>query len=168
MSTGTNTAMTLVLPLLLASACVACTAAVQEPAAVKAPAAATADVVDTLPLRPGYYVATDTPCAEAANHNLHLLREDGSGYGGFTMPPYFCEYKRIERTGLSTFRVTEACGGTWDEEEEPEVTVSEYEILSDTSYRARNQDGWESSARRCPRQQLPALWRGEDMGSFVD
>lgn len=153
--------------LLLTMSCAACSAEGEAPA-VATPASVASEVVDRLPLQPGYYVSTDTACAEASNATLHLMSEEGDGYGGFTTPPYFCEFKRIEKTAPSRFRVTEACGGTWGEEEAPQPTLSEYEILSDTSYRARNQDGWESSARRCPRQQLPVLWRGEDIGSFVD
>lgn len=153
---------------LVAIACVACDAAVQAPAAANPSPEGEAQVVGRLPLQPGYYFAADTPCGEASNATLHVLREDGSGYGGFTTPPYFCEYKRIERTGPSGFRTREECGSTHGDHGDRHTTISTYEILSDTSYRAKNDDGWESSARRCSRGQLPALWRDAGIGDFVD
>lgn len=130
--------------------------------------AAEARVVDRLPLQPGYYVSTDTPCAKASNASLHVMREDGSGYGGYTTPPYFCRFVRIEQTGPSSYRVTETCESAYGDDEEAPVSVSSYEISSQTSYRAKNGDGWESSSRRCPRRELPALWRESDIGDFVD
>lgn len=125
-------------------------------------------VVEALPLRRGYYVSTDTPCGEASNATLHLLHEDGEGYGGFTTPPYYCAFGRIERTGPSSYRVEETCGDAHGDDGEPVATVSTYEILSETSYRATREDGWRSDARRCPRQQLPALWRDAGPGGYVD
>lgn len=124
--------------------------------------------VDALPLQRGYYVAGDTPCGEASNATLHLMRRDGDGYSGYTTPPYFCRFVGIEQTGPSSYRVTEACEGSHGDGEEPEASVSSYEILGETSYRAKNEDGWESSSRRCPRRELPALWRDSDIGDFVD
>ena len=96
-----------------------------------APAAKTR-MVDRLPLRPGYYVAADTPCAEAANESLHVMWEDGNGYGGFTTPPYSCEFRRMEQTGPSSFRATEVCGSAHGDDEDYTLGVA-YEILDDTS-----------------------------------
>lgn len=138
------------------------------PAATDAPPAAEAREVDALPLQRGYYVASDTPCEKASNATLHLMRRDGDGYSGYTTPPYFCEFLRIEQTGASSYRVTQACGSSHGDDEAPETSVSSYEILSETSYRAKQEDGWESNSRRCPRQQLPALWRDSNIGDFVD
>ncbi len=148
--------------------CAACDAADTAPvsAAPSPDTAVAAQVVDRLPLQPGYYVAADTPCGEASNATIHLRWEDGSGYGGFTTPPYFCEFRKIEQTGPSGFRTTEVCGSHHEGDEH--ANLSTYDILSDTRYRAKNDDGWESSARRCPRGELPALWRDEDIGDFVD
>lgn len=133
------------------------------------PAPATVRVVDVLPLRRGYYVSTDTPCEQASNATLHMMRRDGSGYGGFTTPPYFCAFERIEQTGPSSYRVTESCGSTHGGDGSAHTIVAAYEILSDTSYRKTNlDDDWKSSSRRCPRGQLPAIWRDSDIGDFVD
>ena len=168
MATASSSAR-MIFACLATAACTACDAA-GDPALAADPASETtqAQVVDALPLRPGFYVADDTPCGEASNATLHLPREDGGGYGGFTTPPYFCEFQPIEQTGPSSFRTSEACGSAHGGNDDHQVTGSSYEILSDTSYRARNDDGWESSARRCPRDQLPAVWRDYGFGDFVD
>lgn len=153
---------------MLAGVCVSCDAAGDAAAAGDAPPAAEAQVVDELPLQRGYYVSDDTPCGKASNATLHLMRRDGDGYSGDTTPPYFCRFMRIEQTGPSSYRVTESCESAHGDDEEAATSVSSYEILSETSYRAKREDGWESSSRRCPRRELPALWRDSDIGDFVD
>lgn len=161
-------ALRVALACVLPAAAGACDA--QGDAAVPADASHTAEarVVDALPLRRGYYVSTDTPCREASNATLHLLHEDGEGYGGFTTPPYYCAFGRIERTGPSSYRVEETCGDAHGDDGEPVATVSTYEIVSETRYRATREDGWQSSARRCPRRQLPSPWRDAGIGGYVD
>lgn len=42
-------------------------------------AAADAGGVTDLPLQPGFYVSTDTPCESASNATLLLKRRDGLG-----------------------------------------------------------------------------------------
>lgn len=154
---------------LLVGACGACDAVMDEPGAAQAsPVAGEAQLVARLPLRPGYYVAADVPCGEASNATLHLRRRDGDSYGGFTTPPYSCMFTTIEQTGPSSYRAAEECGSDHGGQGEPETSVVAYEILSDTSYSAVNDDGWEGSARRCPRQQLPGYWRDLGLGDYVD
>lgn len=153
------------LPGLLCLLAAACTPG-DAPAAADAPPAPEAQAVDVLPLQSGYYVGSDTACENASNATLHLM--DSDGYSGYTTPPYFCRFMWIEQTGASSYRVTEACEDSYGGREGPAVSVSSYEILSETSYRAKRENGWESSARRCSRQQLPALWRDSDIGDFVD
>ena len=60
--------------------------------------------VATLPLEPGYYVASDTPCGKASSATVSLLRR--TGIGGARD---FCEFTAIEQTGSSTYRVTQSC-----------------------------------------------------------
>lgn len=127
-----------------------------------------ARAVEALPLRSGYYVSSDTPCAEASNATLHLMHDDGQGYGGFTTPPYYCGFVRIEQVGRSRYRVEEACGDAYGDGDEPVAAASMYEVVSDTRYRAVRDDGWASESRRCPRRELPALWRDADVGAYVD
>ncbi len=155
---------------LLAAVCAACAAADDAPvAAAAASASIAAQPVARLPLRPGYYVASDTPCAQASNATLHLLRREGDGYGGFTTPPYACAFERIEQSGPTSYRVTETCGDAYGADgDDADTQVVVYEILSDAHYRGKHEDGWENEARRCPRGQLPALWRDEAIGDFVD
>ena len=146
----------------------ACDATGKASAAADAIEATEAKVVDALPLRSGYYVSSATPCAEASNATLHMMHDDGEGYGGFTTPPYYCAFVRIERVGPSRYRVEEACGDAYGEGDEPAAAVSLYEIVSDTHYRARREDGWQSESRRCPRRELPALWRDSGIGDYAD
>lgn len=162
-----TTARCLLAALLLAGAG-ACDANLEASAPVDAPEAVDARIVDALPLRSGYYVSSDTPCAEASNATLHVMHEDGQGYGGFTTPPYTCVFLRIEQVGPSRYRVQEACGDAHGDDDAPAVAVSLYEVMDETRYRATREDGWTSESRRCPRSGLPALWRDADVGGYVD
>lgn len=158
----------MLLACLVAIACAACNAADTPPgAAVASSGPGRAQPVDALPLQPGYYVSTDTRCEEASNATLHVMNAEGDGYGGFTTPPYFCTFDKVEQVGPSLYRVTETCQGSHGEGG-ADTSGALYEIIDRTSYRAERESGWQNSARRCPRAQLPALWREEDIGSFVD
>jgi len=57
-----------------------------------------------LPLQRGYYVASDTPCAQASNATLQLLRRNGIGAART-----LCEFKAIKQTGPTSYRVRESC-----------------------------------------------------------
>lgn len=168
MSTHSRATARMAMACILLAGTGACDANGEASAAAQSAQAEEARLVETLPLQPGYYVATDTPCEQASNATLHLMHRDGGGYGGFTTPPFFCEFVRIERIGASSYRVVETCGNAHGEGEGSGETVSRYEIVSETHYRATREDGWESSARRCPRRQLPGLWRDSGLGDFVD
>jgi len=159
----------LLLPGLVLVLCAACGApAGVVPEAVAPPGSDDgAAVVERLPLRPGYYVAADIPCGEASNATVHVLRPDGGSYGGFTTPPYTCTFIGITRAGPSSYRANEECGSDHGGRGTETMAVT-YEVLSDTSYRSVNADGWESSARRCPERQLPAFWQELDLGDYVD
>lgn len=114
----------------------------------------------SLPLQRGYYVASDTPCGQASNATLQLLRR-----GGIGAARTLCEFKAIEQTGPTSYRVRESCselGGTTAATE----TVS-YEIANDRSFTTRRADGADYNARYCVQSSLPSPWRDNDIRSLI-
>lgn len=105
--------------------------------------------VATLPLEPGYYVASDTPCDKASNATVSLLRR--TGIGGARD---FCEFTTIEQTGPSTYRVTQSCqelqpGGATS------IAVVTYVLSGHARFFSRSDQGWCHSARRCAPSTMP-------------
>ncbi len=108
-----------------------------------------------LPLTRGYYVAEGTPCSQASNGTLSLLRRDGMGAGR-----ELCQFRSIERLSESRYRVRENCS------EGGEKTVL-YEILGQTRYRMTNATGFSYSARYCEQSQLPLPWKTIDLDDLI-
>lgn len=122
--------------------------------------------VASLPLKRGFYVASDTPCGQASNATLSLLRRDGFTVSGRD----FCEFVKIEKTGATSYRVTEECssgGEAWGSEEQKDTSVVAWEIPNDTSYKRKSDSGWESSARYCAQSSLPEPWRDNDISDLI-
>lgn len=117
-------------------------------------------MVTELPLKRGFYVASDTPCEQASNATLLLLRRDGIGGARD-----FCEFRQIEAVDAAIYRVTEACadlqGG------DAVVSLSTYRVASPTDFTARSEQGWESSARYCEQSSLPEPWRDNDVDDLI-
>lgn len=116
-----------------------------------------AEASSGLPLKRGYYVASDTPCARASNATVLLLRRNGVGGARD-----FCEFRKIERLAPNTYRVTEACGDLQDQAP-PEVGVTTYTLSGDTAFTSKNAHGWAHSARYCAPSSLPSPWRENDI-----
>lgn len=126
------------------------------------PAAAAAKPITapSLPLQRGYYVASDTPCGQASNATLQLLRRNGIGAART-----ICDFKAIEQTGPTGYRVRESCtelGGTTAATE----TVN-YEIANDRSFTARRAGGADYKARYCAQSSLPSPWRDNDIRGLI-
>ena len=117
--------------------------------------------VATLPLEPGYYVASDTPCAKASNATLLLLRRNGIGGAR-----YFCEFKRIEQTGPATYRVEEECADF--QGDAPETRHLQYILDNDSRFLAKEQDVVALDARYCAQSELPLEWRNTDIESEIE
>lgn len=104
-----------------------------------------ATAVDTLPLRLGHYVRAGTPCNQASSADrMALVTRTGMSLN--------CTFKRIEKTGAVTYRVTSECsdgGGAWGREESVETLTDTYEIPNDTSFTVKYEGGSENSARYC-------------------
>ncbi len=124
-------------------------------AAVQARSSAAA--VARLPLRLGYYVASDTPCSEASNATVSLLRRGGIGGSRD-----FCEFRQVERIAPRTYRVTQACKDFQDEGP-PRDGVVIYTLSGHVRFTSRNEHGWEYSARHCAQSTMPAAWRLNDL-----
>lgn len=117
--------------------------------------------VASLPLQRGYYVASDTPCAQASNATLLLLRRNGIGGAR-----YFCKFKHIEQTGPAIYLVEEACadfqGGA------AEIRHLHYALEDNARFLARDQNGIVLDARYCAQSELPPDWRDTDIGAETD
>lgn len=117
--------------------------------------------VEELPLKRGYYVSSDTPCAEASNATLMLLRRDGVGGARD-----FCAFQAIVRIGPNAYRVTQACGDLQDPAP-PQTSTATYTLSGDKGFTAAHEDGWRHSARYCAQASLPADWRDTDISDLT-
>lgn len=120
----------------------------------------------SLPLQRGFYVTEGTACGQASNATLMLVRKRGINTS--RVP---CDFKKIEKTGPNSYRVTESCsegGAAWGTEEQISTSVSTYEILNDTGFTVKSDGGWESSARYCPQPSLPEPWRNNDITDLIN
>ena len=138
--------------------------AAAEAASAPAPDAATeakVALIAALPLKRGYYVATDTPCSQASNATVMLLRREGVGGSRD-----FCEFKKIEKTGANTYRVTEACADLQDAAS-PETSVTTYTLTGDTAFTSKSEHGWERSARYCAQSTMPPDFRSNDISDVT-
>ncbi len=114
-----------------------------------------------LPLRRGFYVASDTPCNRASNATLSLLRRNA-----ISVARELCSFSRIEQTGASIYRVVEQCreltqGGA------PETRTVTYEVSGDAAFHIRSAAGRVYSARLCAQSSLPQPWRGNDIRDLI-
>lgn len=124
-------------------------AAVETAATTVAPASApektVTATVESLPLRPGHYVRSGTPCNRASRADMvALVTRTGMSLN--------CTFKKIEKTGATTYRVTSECsdgGAAWGRDEGVETSTDIYEIPNDASFTVKYEGGSENSARYC-------------------
>lgn len=122
-------------------------------------AAGTATALADLPLKPGFFVASDTPCEQASNATLLLKRP-----GGFNGSRDYCDFKAVEQTGPHSYSVTESCGefqGGAGSEFSEHTT---WEIPDEARFHSRSASGWERNFRHCEQASLPEPWRDNDLG----
>lgn len=124
----------------------------EPPAATRTSAAATKP---ELPLQRGYYVSDETPCGDASNGTLSLLRRNAMGAARQT-----CKFDAIERVASTRYRVVENCG------EGGKRTVV-YEIRSPRSYRMIGPGDFRYSARYCAQSELPSPWNAIAIGDLI-
>ncbi|PKL98437.1 MAG: hypothetical protein CVV17_10355, partial [Gammaproteobacteria bacterium HGW-Gammaproteobacteria-7] len=118
-----------------------------EPTANRAPEAA---AVVELPLKRGFYVASDTPCAAASNATLLLLRQDGFNGARDT-----CDFKAIERAGPTTYRVTAQCAHFQAGPDSAYTLIVDWEVPDDASFALTNDTGPARSFQHCQQTSLP-------------
>jgi hypothetical protein len=121
-----------------------------------ADAATQSAIVSELPLRRGYYVASDTPCEEASNATLLLFRGDG-----IAGARDFCEFRHVEQLGSGVFHTIQAC--THMGEDAPAEEGVTYTLHDDASYDLASDSGWTASFRFCEQATLPEFWRDIDL-----
>ncbi|WP_145201519.1 hypothetical protein [Sphingobium sp. B2] len=138
------------------------TAAAVETAAPDVPAQATATLA-TLPLKRGYYVRSETPCNRASRADVFsLVTRTGMNLN--------CTFKRIEKTGATTYRVTQECaneGAAWGRADETETSTDTYEIPNETSYKVTYDGGYEASARYCAQSSMPPGYSDNDISDVT-
>lgn len=132
-------------------------AACSGPVAEDAAATAVQQQIDTIPLKPGYYVAVDTPCSQASNATVSLFKGDGFSA--------WCETRSIEKTGPTTYRLVQAC--TDPRDPEPFETDALYELKGDSAY-VETGDGWQREARFCPQSQMSEPFNTNDISEFTN
>lgn len=142
------------MPMLLLTCLAACSQDI-------APPSKEAEAITALPLKRGYYVASDIPCAQASNATISLLRRNGLGGARD-----FCEFRNIRRTGPNTYRVTQSCSNFQDDIP-PETSIVTYTIPNDTSFTAQSENGWTHSARHCNQASMPPEWREDDISDAL-
>ncbi len=121
--------------------------------------------VEALPLKRGFYVASDTPCGQASNATLLLVRKDGINGSRDT-----CTFKKIEKIDATRYRAVSECssgGAAWGREEEIETETVVYTVPDDSSFTSKSESGWEHSARYCAQSSLPESWRDNDISDLV-
>lgn len=118
-------------------------------------AAASGATTSGLPLRRGYYVSDDTPCALASNATLSLLRSGGIGAGR-----ELCEFRAIKMVNRARYEVVEHCGSDGRQ-------AAIYEIRGPASYRRIGPNGSRYGARHCTQRELPAPWNATDIGDLI-
>lgn len=137
----------------------ACTGAAESPTPAEASSDA-ATVVPELPLERGFYVRTDDTCATASNATAAVLGREGLFWSTSA-----CNFRKIEQTGATTFRVEQACGDLRDQATAP--ALAEWVVTDRTSFRFIDDAGWEHEARLCAQQDMPADFRDMDISALT-
>lgn len=131
-------------------------------ASAKAEPAAT---VAALPLKRGFYVASDTPCGQASNATTLLVTREGINGSRDR-----CTFKKIENAGATTFRVTSECsdgGAAWGREDTVETYTQTYAIPNETSFKVTYDDGSERSSRYCAQSSMSPDFRDNDISDVT-
>jgi hypothetical protein len=115
-----------------------------------------------LPLKRGFYVASDTACAAASNATLLLMRQ-----GGFNGAHDSCEFVAIEQTGPQQYRVTERCVDLQAGPDGSSQQAAIWDIPDEVTFTSRSDSGGERSFRHCEQASLPDPWRDNDISDLL-
>lgn len=118
-----------------------------------------AEPVKALPLTPGFYVSSDTACADASNATLSLVRPTG-----INVAQVDCTISAIDQTGPTSFSVTDACVEL-SSGSALAAQATLYDIPDDKTYGYLDGTTVVSQSRFCPQKDLPEPWRSNDIGN---
>lgn len=118
--------------------------------------------VTELPLKRGFYVASDTACAAASNATLLLVRRDG-----FSGARDSCDFMIIERIGPRNYRVAGACAVLQAGRERGATQVIDWEIPDEETFSSSSDAGGKRSFRHCEQSSLPHPWRDNDISDLI-
>ena len=130
-----------------------------------------ASAENPLPLQLGFYVAADTPCANASNATLLLLRADGIGGARD-----FCQFLSIRQLSAQDFLVTESCADF--QASEAEQRLVRYQIIDAVSFKLSRATAEQPVLSQpidtdvfyqgyyCPQSSLPEPWRDNDLSDL--
>ncbi|MDC7810782.1 hypothetical protein [Sphingomonas koreensis] len=127
--------------------------------------APTVTTIATLPLKRGFYVASDTACGQSSNATTLLVSREGINGSRDR-----CTFKKIEKVGATTFRVTSECsdgGAAWGREDTVETYTHTYEIPTETSFKVTYEDGSEKSSRYCAQSSMSLDFRDNDISDVT-
>jgi hypothetical protein len=131
------------------------------PLAVANLAVQTVTTIADLPLKRGFYVARDTACGQSSNATTLLVARDGINGSRDR-----CTFKKVEKMGATTFRVTSECsdgGAAWGREDTIERYTQTYGISNETSFKVTYEDGSEKSFRYCAQASMSPDFRENDI-----
>jgi hypothetical protein len=115
-----------------------------------------------LPLKRGFYVASDTACEEASSTTLLLIRQ-----GGFNGARDSCDFIAIEQTGAKHYRVTERCVEIQSGPADGSTQTATWDIPDEATFTSRSESGGERSFRHCEQASLPDPWRDNDISDLL-
>jgi len=124
-------------------------------------AGAKGNIVTELPLKRGFYVASDTACGQASNATLLLVHRDGINGSRDA-----CVFRSVEQTGPTSYRAVVVCNNIQGGEAESSTNVYEIPDATRFSYGAEDSD-YRSHLRYCEQSSLPDPWRDNDISDLL-
>ena len=114
-----------------------------------------------LPLEQGYFVAADTPCADASNATLQLVTKSD-----FNWPQQACVIAGVRQTTATDHAVTLDCAASADL---PAERLTVLLTIPDAQHFGLSFAGEPPAFKVfCPQKDLPEPWRTNDLSGFLD
>ena len=114
-----------------------------------------------LPLEQGYFVAADTPCADASNATLQLVTQSA-----FNWPLQACAIAGVTQSAPSEFPVTLECAASADL---PAERLDVVLTIPDPQHFGLSFAGEPPAFKVfCPQKDLPEPWQTNNLSGFLD
>jgi hypothetical protein len=147
-----------------------------QKAPVFGPVPATADSADVppkadpsapvvLPLRTGYYIASEDTCEIASSVSLQLL-----GRSRISTSHVECTFESIVQRASSTFGVTVRCtddGKMFGREPFVETRTDTFDVARETQFTIGYDGGGSATYQFCEQASLPEPWRTNDISDLI-